>query len=338
MKVALSQLPTHLNKALSAIYVITGDDVFLKQETAQLIRQAVKKSGNHEQIKLTLDDHFNWEQFYTVLYSESLLSTHRFLELDFQDTTPPKPVANLLQTYASNPSPNVILLIKLKKIDTSTAKTAWYQSLEKAGTLITIWPLSREQLLHWVRDRAKQSQLSLSQDALHLLIEYVEGNHVAAAQTLEKLALYAPTKMVDASLIQTILSEDSRYSIFYFIDSFITSDLSRTLKIFNHLKAEGTEPILLLWGMIREFRLMARFAQKQRQGYPLTEIFQKERVFQHRQALVRQFLNRHTAHDCWHYLTQAAEIDRLIKGVAMGQIWEQLELFCVRVAKHAATT
>lgn len=330
MKLTYAQLESHLTKQLSPIYILSGDELFLKQEATQWIRKAAKKSGFDERIRITPEAGYDWDQLYSLLYSNSLLAEKRLIELDYRDITPNKTASKILQDYAANPSPDNILLIDLSKIDDKISKSAWYKALEKVSATVPIWPLPREQLPQWIMNRAQKYKLTLRSDAANLLADYVEGNLVAAAQAIEKIFLLKPEKMIDAQLIEIILTDESRFTVFDFIEHLVAGNQSRALHILQHLEAEGEEPILILWAITRELRLLAELTQSMKQGASFDTLFQKHRIFFKRQSAVRQFLTKHTLEDCWKKLCMAAEIDKVLKGATPGNAWEQLQLFCLK--------
>ena len=129
------------------------------------------------------------DQLYSSLYSISLLAEKRLFELDFRESTPNKMVAAILQEYAEKPSPEIVLLIDCGKIDAKITKSAWYKAFEKAGMVVTIWPIPREQLPQWIHQRARKYKLQFNPDAAQLLADYMQGNLIAAAQTIEKCYL-----------------------------------------------------------------------------------------------------------------------------------------------------
>ena len=333
MKLTYFQLEAQLAKKLSFVYIVSGDELLLKQEAIHLIRKAAKHAEFNERIRLTPEAGFDWEQLYTFLYSPSLLAEKRLIELDFRDALPNKTASQILQTYAEKPCADNLLLIDIGKIDDKIAKSAWYRSLEKIGMVVTIWPIPREQLPTWIMNRAKKYKLSFQPDAANLLADYVEGNLIAASQAIEKIYLLQPQGVVNAELITTILTDESRFSIFDFIENLIAGDKRRTFHILDNLKLEGTEPVLILWGITRELRLLAELANALKQGLSYESLFQKYRIFSRRQSAVRQFLNKFSAEDCWHYLKQATDVDRIIKGAMPGNVWDHLQLFCLRMMR-----
>jgi DNA polymerase-3 subunit delta len=342
MKLTYPQLENHLKKSLDSLYLISGDELLLKNEAIHLLRKTSGTAGFHERIRLTPEIGFDEEKLYSFFYSSSLLMEKRLLELDFRDATPNKIVTNMLTEYITHPSTQNILLILMNKIDYKITKTEWYQTLEKTGIVVTIWPISREQLPQWIMQRAKKYKLSFQPEAVQLLADYVEGNLLAAAQAIEKLYLLtmrienldqkkSTSFFIEAKMVHSVLTHASQFTIFDFIDSFIAGQISRTLHILDHLKIAGTEPALILWYLTREIRMMATLANEVKKGEMPEKIFQKHRIFYRRQAAIRRFLNRFRAEDCWEALLKAAEIDGLIKGVATNNVWQSLQLFCLRM-------
>jgi DNA polymerase-3 subunit delta len=330
MKLTLPQLEPHLAKTLAPIYIVSSDDLIQKQEAISTIRKAVKKAQYEERIRLTPEAGFDWDQLYSLLYSQSLLAEKRLIELDFRDIGPNKVASTILKDYAEKPSPDTILLIDLGKLDDKISRSAWYKALEKMGMVIQIWPMTRDQLPTWIMQRARRYKLTIAPEAAALLADYVEGNLVAAAQALEKLYLLRATTTITTEMVQEVLSDESLFSIFDFVDSLVSSNTARTLHILQSLKENGVEPILILWGITRELRTLADFAIQLTQGVGFDQLCQKQRIFSKRQPLIRKFLNRFTADHCWHSLSQAMEIDRMIKGANPGNAWEALEMFCLR--------
>lgn len=331
MKLTYFQLEPHLSKNLSPIYIVSGDELFLKQEAIQLIRKAAKQAGCTERVRLIPEAGFDWEELYTLLHSNSMFAEKSILELDFRDALPNKTASAILQEYGKNPISNNILLIDVGKIDDKISRSAWYKSLEKISTIINIWPIPREQLPLWIINRAKKYKLQMPADAANLLADYVEGNLVAAAQAIEKIYLLKLEKPITVELVQAILANESRFTLFDFTDSLIAGDRARTFTILENLKQDGTEPILILWGITRELRLLAELSAQLKQGISYDILFQKHRIFARRQGPLRRFLTTFSVDHCREFLSQAAEIDKVIKGVAPGKVWDHLQLFCLRM-------
>jgi DNA polymerase-3 subunit delta len=329
MKLTYFQLEAQLAKKIAPLYLISGDELLLKQDALHWLRKAAKNAGFDERIRLS--DITESEQLYSLLYSHSLLAEKRLIELDFRDNHPNKNVNKILQEYVEAPAADTILVIETAKIDAKVAKSAWVKACEKSGMHVAIWPIPREQLPQWIQQRARKYKLQMQPDAANLLTDYVEGNLIAAAQTIEKLYLLKPEKIIDAEMIQSILTDESHFTIFDFTDSLIAGDKQRALHILDSLKEEGTEAVLILWGITRELRLLAEYAKQIERGYRFDQLAQEQRILARKQMPIRRFLGKFKFDDCLKLLAHAAEIDKIIKGAQPGDSFECLQLFCLRM-------
>lgn len=330
MKITYFQVEQHLSKSLAPIYIVSGDELFLKQEVIKTISKKAREAGFNEHVRCRAQAGFDWDELHSLLYSRSLLAEKRLIDCDFREASPNKNAAKIFEEYSTKLSSDTLLLISIGKADSKVAKSAWYTSLEKIGVAIAIWPIPIEQLPQWIIARAQKYKLHMQRDAAILLAEYIEGNLVAAAQALEKIYLLKPEQAIDTALIEKVLTDESRYTIFDFVETFIASDSKRALHILESLKSDNIDPILILWAMTRELRLLADMTQQIHQGMSFEGLFTKYRIFARRQNAVRHFLTHFTTEDCWRYLDHAAKIDQMLKGAAPGNPWEALQIFCLR--------
>lgn len=330
MKLPYYQLESHLAKTLSPIYIVGGEELFLKQEAVHLIRKKAQQAGFAERIRITSESDYDWDELYTLLHANSLFGTKRLIEIDFRDMQPDATAKKILENYVAQNVMDNVLLIDVAKIDSKLTKTAWYKALEKNGCAISVYPIPRERLPQWILQRAKKYKLSLTTTNAALLADYAEGNLGAAAQMIEKIYLLKPEVLNDET-IYTILTDESHFTLFDFVDFAISGQINRTLHVLDHLKNSGTEPILILWAITRELRNLASFADAITQGTSLESLLQKKPMFPRHQAAIRTFLKKFSNKDCWHLLEHAATIDQITKGAHPGNIWDSLQLFCLRL-------
>jgi len=333
MKLNYHDLKGHLANKLAAIYIVSSDDLFLKQDVIRQIRKTADQAGYKDRSRYIIESGFDWNALYSNLFSASLLTEKRFIELDARHAAPGKIGGEVLEAYAASPSPDTILIIDSKKIDDKIAKSAWYRACDKSGITIPLWPIPREQLPKWILQRAKSYKLDMTHDAAVLLSDYIEGNLAAAAQAIEKIYLLQHKQLIDASIVETILTDESQFSIFDFVESLISGNQKRALHILEHLKIEGTEPTLILWGITRELRMLDAMAQALKQGSNYETVFKQNRIFAKRQAAIRSFLGSKTSEDCRQLLCQAAKLDRMMKGALAGNVWDNFQFFCLRLAR-----
>src|SRR3990167_2803778 len=161
MKLSYLQLEKQINKILAPIYLISGDELLLVQETLDLIRSSAQKAGFSERVKLTADANPEWgEMLYTEAHSLSLFNERRIFELDLRNVKFNQASSHLLQAYANHPDPNTLLLIEIHKLDKKNEQSSWYKAIEKNGVATQIWPIPQEQMPAWIIKRAKKMNLS----------------------------------------------------------------------------------------------------------------------------------------------------------------------------------
>lgn len=326
MKLAYAQLTFHLTKNLAPLYWVCSDELLLVQEAVGTIRAAAKKLGFHERISLTPDTKSDWTKaLYADTHSRSLFSSKKIIELNLQQIKLNAAQGKIFEELIRKLSADTLLIISTTQLDAKLEKTSWYKAIEKTGVIIPIWPVSAEQLPQWILQRAKKINLHLTSQAAERLAILVEGNLLAAAQEIEKLSLLYPGKTLDEDMIENAVVDNAHFDIFNLTDNALRGKTARCMRILTNLADEGVEPTLILWALTRELRTVADIQQQMQQGAALSALFAKARIWEKRQAGFRAFLQRHTLENCWGLLSKAAQIDRMIKGVDLGNVQDELE-------------
>ena len=121
----------------------------------------------------------------------SLFAERKVLDLRIPSTKFDKEASEILRDWAAGSigNPETLLLIRTERLQPKQRNSAWFKAIEATGAVVLIWPLGPRELPAWLDQRLKSRELILERDALMALCERVEGNLLAAAQEVEKLAL-----------------------------------------------------------------------------------------------------------------------------------------------------
>ena len=133
-------------------------------------------------------------------------------------------------------------------LDRKSTSSAWVKALEKVGTLISIAPLSASSLKFWIKNKAKELNIEIMQEALQLLTEKTEGNLMATLQEIRKLSLVYPSEKIDLDKMKKSITGSSKYSIFDFSNAFVSRNTSKAVQVLESLKVEGTPETLIILG------------------------------------------------------------------------------------------
>ena len=200
MQVALAQLSNHLQRALSPLYILHGDEPLLQQEAADAIRATARAQGYTERSSYTVAGaHFDWSAVLAAGGSLSLFADKQIVEIRIPSGKPGKDGSVALQQVAESARGNdsTLTMVMLPRLDKATKTGAWFAALEGNGVSIQIDPIERGQLPQWIAQRlAQQGQRVVAgeegQRTLQFFADRVEGNLLAAHQEIQKLALLHP--------------------------------------------------------------------------------------------------------------------------------------------------
>jgi DNA polymerase-3 subunit delta len=324
MRLGIQQLDQHLGSTLAPVYLLAGDEPLQMMEAADAIRASAREQGYTEREVFTVEKGFDWESLSAASDNLSLFSERRILDLRLPSGKPGREGSQALRAYAERPPEDTILLMQSGKLDKDQLKSSWVKSLEKLGVLVQIWPLDLVQTQAWIRKRMQGRGLQPTNDAVVFLAERVEGNLLAAAQEVDKLALLHSAGPLDAETVLASVADQARYSIFDLVDAVLEGDVRRSVRMLEGLRGEGVEAILVLWGLAREIRGLTDMARQVARGQAVERVMESARVWNQRKPLVRQALNRLDANTWLALLHQCAELDRSLKGVGEGRIWDEL--------------
>jgi DNA polymerase-3 subunit delta len=332
LRLSPDKLPAHLRKTLARIYLVFGEETLLAQEAADAIRAAARQQGYNERECLTVETGFDWNTLRQRASSPSLFANRRLLELRMGDAKPGDAGSKALSAYVARPAEDAVLLITAGKVDWQTQKSRWFAALDEAGVVIPALPVDARQLPAWIERRLRDKGLHPTPEAVTLLSERVEGNLLAAAQEIEKLALTVNDRSLTVETILTAVGDSARFSIYDFVDAALLGDTERVVRILDGLRGEGTEPVLVNWALHREVRTLTRLAFVRAGGQPLETALNANKIWEKRKPLVRQVLQRLDLTDCRRLLRDCSRIDRCIKGAEIGAPWNELLAAGLRLA------
>ncbi|MFV2060157.1 MAG: DNA polymerase III subunit delta [Gammaproteobacteria bacterium] len=324
MKIYFNKLESHLSKTLSPIYIVSGDEPFQVQQAVKLIRDKAREQGYINREVLFVEKGFDWSDFSMSNDSLSLFAEKKVLELRMPKGKPGKEGAKILLNYAENIPSDTLLLIITDKLEKATSNTKWYKSISDAGVSITVWPIEGSELRQWLISRVALRKLTITDDALLLLMDRIEGNLLAADQEIEKLSLMYPSSELTFEIVEQAVSDSARYDLFKLVDEALVGNIRHITRILYGLKAEGVTPILINWSLSREIRSLLKMKNSMESGNTLELVFRQNRVWDKRKILVKNALNRHSGLSLQALLRKANKTDRIIKGNEIGNLWDEL--------------
>lgn len=336
MKIYSQQLPQILKSKLATCYLVSGDEIFLVQEACDLIRNAAIAQGITEFEYFAVEKGFAWKSLVTSLKNFSLFSSNKLIELRLLSSKIEALGAKILEEYLLNPSPDKILLLVAPKLETGWQKIKWIQILESKGVFLQIWPLEDKQLPGWISNRLRSKGLIANPAICELLAENTEGNLLSLAQEIDKLSLAFGSGNLDFDAVFAAITDNAHYNIFALVDTVLDKNFKKAIAILENLRMEGVESILILWALSKEFRLLYELSLGLLNGENFDKLCQSKKVFPKRIPLLRKALSQRSPLYFANLLQKAANLDRVLKGAEVGDVWQEL-LLLVKILGQSTT-
>lgn len=322
MKINANQLQGHLQKKLSPCYLVTGDEHLLVAEALDSIRAAAREQGFTSRDLHIAATGFDWAQLCASSANLSLFATRRIVELRMPTGKPGRTGSQAIIDLAEQTGSDLMLLVSGPKLDRNVQSSKWVKTLDAKGVSVPIWPVGARELPDWIATRMRLAGLHPGSGAIALIADRVEGNLLAAGQEIEKLRLLLGEGKVSADDVSGAVANSSRFDVFKLVDAALAGDAKRALRILTGLRAEGVEPVVLVWSITRELRTLATLTDVIARGEDLAGGMQKARVWRNRQGLVRSCIGRHQHGDFHRLLKLASQADQAAKGQSRADPWQ----------------
>lgn len=323
MQLKGEQLSAHLERGLKPVYLVHGDEPLLVIEAADAIRAAARQHGFDEREVLTALSGFDWNQLSMAAGNLSLFGGKKLIDLRIPTGKPGREGSAALQDYCQRCGPDTLLLVTLPALDWKDEKAAWVTALAETGAAIKLNAPPLAELPAWIAGRLRRQGQSADNDTLTFIAERVEGNLLAAQQEIRKLGLLYPARQLTLAEVRDAVLDVARFDLDSLREALLAGDTARLARTLDGLRQEGEAPPLILWAMTEEVRALAQIRQGMDAGQSADMVMRDARVWGPRQALMKRCLNRIGSAQACAALAHAGRIDRIVKGIAGGDAWNE---------------
>ena len=322
MKLSADSLASQLRERLLPVYLISGDEPLLSGEAADAVRAAARAAGVTEREVHFPERAGDWDEIRGSAANRSLFGGRRLIEIRMS----PRPGAAgnaALVALVKAKDPDTLFLILTSRLEREAQTAEWVRAVEEQGAWLPIWPVDAGRLIGWLRMRARQLGIEADEAALELLAERTEGNLLAAHQELGKLALLAGGKPVTSETVLMSVADSARFDVFQLSEAVLAGTAGRALRVLAGLRAEGTEPTLVLWALTKALHDAWNALAAPGGGGARSWGRQGAALEQARRRAPRMAFTDLTA--------RATRADRVIKGRIIGNAWDELTLLTAAI-------
>lgn len=331
MKLNYEQLDQHLHRQLLPVYLLSGDEVLLLQESLSMIREAARKQGFSNRERFFIEPRFQWDEVLLAANSFSLFAEKKIIELHFRQGKFLAADVKAVQALLSIAGQDTLLLIVMPRLETGVNRSAIYKDIDAKGITLAVWPVERDKLPAWISARLRRYNIQASSEAINYLADNTEGNLLATQQEIEKLYLMHQDKPIGLDDMMQAVSNSSRYTPFNYIDRCLQGELTVALRTLYGLRDEGNEAIVLLAVLSRELRNLYRLRLASENRQDIKQMMPRMGVFAMRQNMMQAAVRRLSVPIIQELLELAYRIDQSIKGLRKDSPWLLLEQATIKM-------
>ncbi len=315
MEIVAGQLAAQLEQGEARCFLVHGAEPLLVEEARDRIRAHFKNQGFGDDNRYSAEAGFDWSALTQSSRSLSLFAERRYIELRLPGGQPGEAGTAFVKDFLAAADRDTALVILAGKLDRKQLAAAWCRAIAAGGIVVDTGTVAAARLPRWIQQRFAAAGVDCSADVAARLAYYVEGNLLAADQEVRKLALILPDgATLDESRLESVMADHARFNVFTFVDACVSGHSTRCLRILRSLRREGLEPVILVWALAREVRLLGQVGAAIKGGEARDAVFKRHRVWSSRTGMVMGALKRLGLARLNEILRDVAYLDRLVKG------------------------
>ena len=342
MELNVDRIAAHLaGEPLRPAYLVAGPEPLLVLEAADAVRVAARAQGIEEREVHDMEGRdADWDALAASIHAPSLFASRRLIEARLPTGKPGNEGSKLVCEFCAQPPADVVLLVVANEWSNRHAGK-WSEAIGRVGHSCIAWQVKPHELNGWIDRRLRSRGVKAAPDAVARLAQRIEGNLLAAAQEVDKLALLmqgdAAAKPLDAEAMDALVADSARFDVFRLVDAALSGNPPQVARMLAGLRAEGEAVPALMGMVVKELQTTAALARARN----LAAECKAQRIWPAKEAVYKRALGRHPPERWQRFLAEAGRVDRISKG--RGRIgeestdaWLQLERLLLAVADKGA--
>jgi DNA polymerase III subunit delta len=265
------------------VYVVHGDEDFLRRQVLAALREHVLGPGEDASFGLTSypGEKAVWSAVHDELLTLPFLCRRRLVVVEsaepFISTHRPH-----LEKYVAAPAKSGVLVLEVKSWP---ATTRLYKLLDGPAS-ISCKSLTGQKLVDWCRRwSSAQHGKQLVVPAAQLLVDLVGPEMGLLSQEIAKLAVYAgEAARIDSEDVDRLVGNNRAEKTFEIFNLIGQGDAKGALSFLDRLLEQGEKPLALLGAFGWQLRKLAQAGRLAVQGTPLADAVSRVGLFKGREA------------------------------------------------------
>ena len=271
---------------MQPVYVLHGDEAFLKRQVLAALRRLVLGNDDDGFGVCTFDgEKASWSVVHAELTTLPFLAPFRLVVVESADKFVTEERTRLEQ-YVAEPAATGVLVLDV----TTWPKTTRLAKQLKDASVLVCDSLTPQKLPEWCIAWCKaQHGKELPVAAARLLVDLAGSDMGLLEQELLKLAIYVgDSKRIDSAAVDQLVGNSRVEKVWKLFELISNGQTGEALTFLSHLFDQGEDPMRLLGAFSSQLRQLAKVARLCAQGASLYDA--------QGQAEIPPFARRNTEH------------------------------------------
>lgn len=323
MQIKQQMLAQQVQKKIAPIYVLIGQEHYLLEEGLNTIKSVIKKSYDCDEKIIAIQSTEDWNTISGEANSYSLFSDIVLLNIFYDKKSIDATGKKILTEYLKAVNSRCFIIIRAPNVP---AKQLQWLCNQEHVVVVVAYPLNIDSMKHWIASQLKKNSLNFEQQVPDLIHQYTQGNMLACAQVIEKIALSnTPNSLINSQQALEHLSDQCAHSLFELVDACLLGQADKAIHILRQAANNKTEPILILWMLTQEVRVLLQLSFWVGQKTDFKTACGQLKIWPQRINLYQLGSKRLNNSVLEQLLRYCKSIDEQIKSNLNTQVWNALE-------------
>ena len=323
MLIKYQALVPHLQKNTKAVYVLVGLDPYLINEAAISVKKAWRQRGETDEKIVHINAPADWGLLLEEANSYSLFAEYVLLDIRFDKKTIDATGKDILNQYLQNTNPRCLIILQATAVP---AKQLQWLTNNEHVVVVQIAPLTDFELQKWLTMQLTQRSIRYAPQVPALILQYSQGNMLACAQVIEKLALvYDEKNELTIEEVQEQLVDQCDFQLYELGDACLTTNAEKALRLLRQANNDRVDPTLILWLLTQEIRQLIQLSHLLKQNMSLSAACTQLKIWPKRASSYERTLTRLPTIKLHQLLHDCKQLDDRIKTNQSQHIWQSFE-------------
>ncbi len=260
--------------SFQSVYLLYGEESYLKRQYGQKLRQALVKSDDTMNASYYEGKNVNPGEMIDLAETLPFFAERRLIYVENSGVF--KASCEELADYMKHIAKTTCFVFVEDEVD---KRSKMYKAVRNAGRVVEFPRQGQEILTRWILSRLKRENKKITQPVLQLFLEKTGDDMEYIDRELEKLFCYTlEREVISEEDVEAVCVGQTTGKIYEMVDKIAEKKQKQALELYYDLLALKEPPMRILFLIARQFQILLQVKDLKRQGYDNKFIASKAKI------------------------------------------------------------